>query len=252
MHAIRYSESRDEIYVTNPFAQAVLTFRGGANGQEPPIRIIQGPRTHLDSPETLEVDEVHKEILVPQKDGVLVFPLTANGDVAPLRVLHSGEKFPWKAVGGIAVDPLHNVLVIAGKIPEDENRSAAGNVYGGITESLLIFDRLAQGEAKPLRVIRGTKTGLHHIRQMAMQPKGGWMIVTDEFDGSIPEPPGTFVGVWNINDDGNVPPRWKIEGKPSNGMKKPHGIALDPRYKELIVADMRLNAVLTFYFPEIF
>mgnify|MGYP003395057452 CR=1 FL=1 len=61
-----------------------------------------------------------------------------------------------------------------------------------------------------------------------------------------------FVGVWSINDSGDVPPRWKIDGKLSNGMQKPHGIALDPKHKEVVVADMRLNAILTFYFPEIF
>ena len=35
-------------------------------------------------------------------------------------------------------------------------------------------------------------------------------------------------------------------------MKKPRGVAFDPKHKEVIVSDMRLNAVLTFYFPEIF
>jgi hypothetical protein len=30
------------------------------------------------------------------------------------------------------------------------------------------------------------------------------------------------------------------------------GVVLDSKHKELIVADMRLNAVLTYYFPEIF
>src|SRR3989442_7829747 len=57
-------------------------------------------------------------------------------------------------------------------------------------------------------------------------------------------------GVWRINDNGDFPPRWKIEGKESNIMKKPRGVALDPKHKEVIVSDMRLNAVLTFYFPE--
>jgi len=35
-------------------------------------------------------------------------------------------------------------------------------------------------------------------------------------------------------------------------MKKPRGVALDAKHREVIVSDMRLNAVLTFYFPEIF
>ena len=251
LHAIRYNERRDEFYVANPFAQAILTFRGGANGQEPPIRIIQGPKTRLEMPDTLEVDAVHNEIIVPQQDEVLVIPLTATGDVAPLRILQGGPKNGWRsASGGIAVDPVHNVLVVVGTILA--NDKVWDSPYGNRRESLLIFDRLANGEVKPLRVIRGPKTGMHAIRQIEIQPKDGWIVISQMTSGEIPEPEGTFVGVWSINDNGDVPPRWKIEGKPSNGMKKPHGIALDPKHKEVVVADMRLNAVLTFYFPEIF
>jgi hypothetical protein len=251
MHAISYSERRDEFYVTNPFAAAVLTFRGGASGQESPIRIIQGPHTRLDNPATLVIDEVHDEILVPQKDDILVFPLTGNGDVAPLRILHGGTKNGWTTgSGAIAVDPIHNVIVSAGMLTSDMKTWRSS--YEVSLDTLLIFDRLADGDVKPLRIIRGPKTGMHAIRQMQIQPKDGWIVLTQMTAGEIPEPEGTFVGVWSVNDNGDVPPRWKIEGKPSNGMKKPHGIALNFRNKEVVVADMRLNAVLTFYFPEIF
>jgi hypothetical protein len=47
MHGFAYDEPRDEIIVTSPLAQAVLVFRGGANGEEPPLRVIQGPRTRI-------------------------------------------------------------------------------------------------------------------------------------------------------------------------------------------------------------
>ena len=250
MHDIRYNETRDEMYVGNPFAQAILTFRGGANGQESPIRIIQGSKTMLDAPDTLEIDVVNNEILVPQGDEVLVFPLAANGDVAPLRVLRGGSKVGWRSGGGIAVDPVHNVLVTDGMITGADR---ANTRYREGRDSILIFDRTANGETKPLRVIRGPKTGIHAIRQMQVQPKGGWIIISQITDGSIPEPEGTFVGVWSINDNGDVPPRWKIDGKGGSiVMKKPRGVTLDAKHKEVIISDMRLNAVLSFYFPEIF
>lgn len=252
LHAIRYNESRDEFYVANPFAQAILTFRGGATGQEAPIRIIQGSKTRLEMPDTLEIDPVHNEIIVPQEDEVLVYPLTANGDVAPIRILHGGRNNGWRsASGGIAVDPVHNLMVVAGTVLGDSNMWHSP-YEGDNRESLLIFDRLADGDVKPLRIIRGPHTGMHAIRQMEIQPKGGWIVISQMTSGEIPEPEGTFVGVWSINDSGDVPPRWKIDGIISNGMKKPHGIALDPKHKEVVVADMRLNAILTFYFPEIF
>ena len=250
MHDIRYNEDRDEFYVTNPFAQAVLTFRGGADGQESPLRVIQGLKTKLISADTLEIDTMHNEIFVPQGDEVLVFPMMANGDVAPIRVVRGDAKVGWKSGGGVAVDPVHNLLITDGTI-EAEGQGYRTTYRQG-RESILIFDRTADGEVKPLRVIRGPKTGIHGIRQMQVLPKGGWIVITQITDGGIAEPEGTFVGVWSINDNGDVPPRWKIEGKGNNVMKKPRGVALDPKHKEVIVSDMRLNAVLTFYFPEIF
>jgi hypothetical protein len=249
MHDIRYNEARDEFYVNNPFAQSILTFRGAADGQEAPIRVIQGPKTKLISADTLEIDTVNNEIFVPQGDEVLVFPMTAEGDVAPIRVVKGGAKAGWRTGGGVAVDPVHNLLVTDGTV---EVEGGYRTTYRLGRESILIFDRTANGEVKPLRVIRGPNTGIHGIRQMQVLPKGGWIVISQITDGGISEPEGTFVGVWSINDNGDVPPRWKIEGKASNIMKKPRGVALDPKHKEVIVSDMRLNAVLTYYFPEIF
>src|SRR2546421_12627836 len=87
MHDIRYNSVDDEILVPNPFSNAILTFRGGADGQEPPIRIIQGPNTELNGPDRLDIDGVHGEIFVPGRGNVLVFPLAGNGEVLPKRVI---------------------------------------------------------------------------------------------------------------------------------------------------------------------
>ncbi len=251
MHGIRYNPNRDEFYVGNPFGQALLTFRGGANGQEAPIRIIQGPKTLLENPDTVEVDPLHDELITPEPTKVLFYAATATGDVAPIREFHSPAKNGWRTAGGIAVDPIHNVIAFAGTVMGDAKKGYS-SPYGDNREALLIFDRTASGEVQPLRVIRGPHTGMHAVRQMEMQPKNGWIVITQMTSGETPEPEGTYVGAWNINDSGDMPPRLKIEGKPSHVIKKPHGIALDPNHKEVVIADMRLNAVLTFYFPEIF
>ena len=88
MHGIVYDPIHDEFTVPQQFGQAILTYRGAANGEERPIRIIQGPHSQLDAPEHLEVDPVHNEIFVPTYDGaVLVFARGGQGDVAPIRVL---------------------------------------------------------------------------------------------------------------------------------------------------------------------
>src|SRR5439155_1156691 len=96
--------------VNNPFAQAVLVFRGAAQGEEPPIRIIQGPKTELSDASRLAIDPVHDEIYVPGGAGrILVFPRTANGDVSPVRVITSPE---MRNAGSLVVDPVHNLLIV--------------------------------------------------------------------------------------------------------------------------------------------
>ena len=250
MHDIRYSHKRDEMYVANPFAQAILTFSGDSGGNKPPIRIIQGPKTQLGGIDTLEIDDLHDELLVPDGNDIVVFPIAGNGDVAPLRTLEGGDQVGWESGSGIAVDNVHNFLATDGTITGEDDYK---NPYPNGRDSIFIFDRTAHGSSvKPLRTIRGEKTGIMGIRQMQIWPKGGWIIISQITDGGIAIPEDTFVGVWSVYDNGNVPPRWRIDGKASNIMLKPRGVTLNPNHKELIVSDMRLNSVLTFAFPEIF
>ena len=62
MHSIAYNERRDEFVVPQPFAQALLTFRGAANGEEAPIRVIQGPKTMLVEPDRLALERYAKSL----------------------------------------------------------------------------------------------------------------------------------------------------------------------------------------------
>ena len=49
MHGIAYDATHDEVVVPVALADAVLVFRGGADGSEAPIRVIQGSE-HQDDP----------------------------------------------------------------------------------------------------------------------------------------------------------------------------------------------------------
>lgn len=236
MHDIRYDPIHDEILVGNPFAQALLVFRGGAGGDEAPIRIIQGPHTQLRAPDRLDVDPVNNEIFVPNYDSILVFAREATGDAAPIRVIRGPDTL-LRTARSVAVDTVNQVIAVA--------------FYGQGDAGLQVFNRTDNGNVKPRTVIRGPKTEMLKLDQIQVYPPRGWILVTQITEASDPEPENPFVGIWSIHDNGDVPPRWKIGG-PRSTLKKPRGIALNPRNKELIIADMRLNAVLTFYFPEIF
>ena len=240
MHDIAYDAIHDEFVVTNPFAQAVLTFRGGAEGEEPPLRVIQGPSTMMDGPDRLGIDPVNNEIYIPESDRVMVYPREANGDTAPIRVLR-GPDTMLRNTGGVTIDPVHDLLIVG--IQHRGGTSPPG--------ALLIYDRTANGNVKPKAVISGPKTRIIRINQLRVYPPKGWIIAAQPGLSAEQEPEDVFIGVWSINDNGDVPPRWTIGG-PMSTLKKPRGVALDPKNKELIVADMRLNSVLTYYFPEIF
>jgi hypothetical protein len=232
MHDIRYNDVDDEIIVPNPFANAILIFRGGANGQEAPIRVIQGPNTQLGGASRLDIDTVHREIFIPGGGGVLVYPLDGNGDVPPKRVLRGPDTYI--AGGSIAVDPINNLMALPGR-----NRS------------IVIFDRTASGNTKPLRIIEGPNTQIDRINQMQIYPEGRLVMIAMPGQQLLMEPPRVFVGIWSLDDDGDVPPRWTVNGDQTT-LKKPFAIAINPEHKELYVTDMRLNGVLTFSVPEIF
>jgi hypothetical protein len=245
MHDIRYDAVHDEFLVSNPFAQAILVFRGGANGEEAPVRTIQGPLTQLNNPDRVGVDPIHNEIFVPAGDSVLVFPREATGNVAPIRIIKGPDTKLTKAApfdaGLVAIDPLRDLLVVSTKPDYRES----GFSY------MLIYNRSANGNAKPLRIIGGPKSYTARIMQIQVYPAKGWIVAAQPGPAGQ-EPKGFYVGVWSINDNGDVQPRWRIGEGPKSEMKKPIGVSFDAKHKEIFVTDMRLNAVLTYYFPEIF
>jgi hypothetical protein len=255
MHDIRYDAVNDEILVTNPFAQAILVFRGNADGNATPIRIIQGPKTKLGGVDRLDVDAVNNEILVPDGDRIIVYPRAANGDVAPLRIIE-GDKTHLRSATTLSVDPVHNLLAVglnkAGRavtVNADGSMSAQSSDADG---ALMVFNRTDQGNVAPRTLVRGPKSGIVRITQMAVYAPRKFMIATQPGEITDMEPEDAFVGVWSLDDNGDVAPLYRIGTGPKTTMKKPRGVVLDPKNKEMIIADMRLNAVLTFSFPEIF
>jgi hypothetical protein len=236
IHGIHYDDRHDEIVVGNPFAQSVLTFRGGADGEEAPIRVIQGPQTQLGYPDKLALDPVHDEIFVPNGDAVVVFSRQATGNVAPIRVLKGPDAL--RSASEIAVDPVNNLLLVTGT-------PATGRPSGQV----MIFDRTAQGNTRPLRVIRIPYVG--GGGRLQVYPPRGWILVVVRQSGEDRATNRSFVGVWSINDSGAVPPRWMIGG-PGGDLLRIWDLALDVKNKMVMISDMALNAVLTYSFPEIF
>ena len=167
MHGFAYDPIHDEIIVSSPLTQGILVFRGAANGEEAPIRIIQGPHTRIvgtaeGGNDKVSVDGVNNEILLPvgtgtsrenrnpvAENGVLVFARDANGDIAPKRIL-AGPDTQIRGVNAVAADPVHDRLIVNS---------------GG---ALLIFARTASGNTN-----RADYTRDHFVR---LAVGAGWLL----------------------------------------------------------------------------
>ena len=246
MHGFGYDPIHDEIVVTSPLTQSILIFRGSAKGEEPPVRVIQGPHTQIlgtagGGLDRVSVDPANGEILLPiapggtvAEGGLLVFDRLANGDVAPKRVLIGVR-------GAVAVDAVHNLQIT--------NSGTA----------MQIFDRTGSGNDKPKAVIQGPKSLMATISSFQVYGPKGWIIGgCDRAAGMAGSSPA--VCAWSVNDNGDASPRWKIPVQQLTGYA-PSGIALDPIHKEIILsaAGQRIrppsgimNTVITFSWPEIF
>ena len=211
----------------SPFAQAVLVFRGGADGEESPIRVIQGPRTQMvtagNGVDKVAIDPVNGEIFVPTRlDQVLVFDREANGNVAPKRVLGGPDTGNLGAT--IRVDAERDLLYVSGR------------------GAVLVFDRTASGNTPPRAVIPGPSSN-----QFALYND---LIVTPRADG--------YLYAWSIhNTAADLPPG--EDPKPVLKIPAPLGprahqlgIVLDPVHKEVIIGSGAGNQIRTFSVPEIF
>jgi DNA-binding beta-propeller fold protein YncE len=250
MHGIAYDDVHDEMIVPVHLAGAVLVFRGNAKGEEGPIRVIQGPHTQILRPETVTVDVPHGEIIVGEDGGkdILVFRRDAEGDAAPIRIIR-GPKTGLDEVRGVAVDAARNVIVVS-------SYSRKG------TTGLFIFNRTDEGDVLPKAIIAGPRTGILRVRQVEVDPDRGKIFVAVKnnvesyrFDAASPSPWNSqelgFIGVWDITDDGDVPPRAVIKG-PASGIVWPAGVALNPKGREIYTIDSVRNGMFTFSVPEFF
>ena len=240
MHGLAYDDLHDEIVVPVALSGAVLVFRGGATGDEAPLRVIQGSKTGMIRPQTVEVDPVNNEIVAADSSSraILVYDRMANGNVEPVRKI-GGSKTLFRDIIGIAVDAKRNLIIAS-------TRSTDG--FSGI----LMFDRMANGDVAPVRKIGGPMTGaLGAFRQLKVDSERGMVYlavqsypprianaaesgrpvhqrgVAEEAAGSRkprredrpardPFTSAGFIGAWSLDDDGDVPPRAIIRG-PSVG-----------------------------------
>jgi hypothetical protein len=145
----------------------------------------------------------------------------------------------------MAVDPVNNVIAVG-----QFKRTPDNNV------KTLFINRTDNGDVAPIGeidvpgIIEGTRQG-QYIDQMQTYPPKGLVIAAVPGGDYSWQKTDPFVGIWSIHGRGTVQPLFKLGGKKTTFLR-PRGVVLIPRSKEIAVADMRENALKTFFVPEVF
>ncbi len=122
---------------------SITVYSRDAQGNVAPLRTIEGPKTRLNWPSHLAVNEERGELYVANDidDSILVFRVTDQGDVSPTRMIR-GPKTGLKNPAGLAVDL--------------KNREVWATNMGNHTAT--VYPLLADGDVPPLRTIRSGAT----------------------------------------------------------------------------------------------
>jgi 6-phosphogluconolactonase (cycloisomerase 2 family) len=197
-----------------------------------PKRVLGGLQTKLEFNCALYVDPKSGDIYSVNNDTVdtlTVFPRDAKGNVKPMRALHT----PHRAYG-IAVDEEAQELYLTIEHPPE----------------IVVYRKMANGEDKPIRTLKGDKTRLADAHGIAIDPKNGWMFVSNHGSASTPTKKGGWfdpptITVYPLKASGDTAPIRTIAG-PKTQLNWPAHVYVDAEHGELYVANDGGDSILVF------
>lgn len=216
---ITVDEAAQEVFLTVQHDSAIVVYRKGASGEEPPLRLLQGNRTRLADPHGIAFDP---------KRGLLF--VTNHGSVHESRADAADFLTP--------AERAERAKLV--NFPLDRDFAVPGSGRT-LPPAITVYAKNATGDTAPLRVIEGPRTGLNWPTGIAVDAERGEVYVTNDTTDSIL--------VFDADASGNVAPKRTLKGA-RTGLKNPTGLALDLKNNELWVANFgghtatayRLNA----------
>jgi hypothetical protein len=198
------NEEAGEFYLTIQHSHSVVAYKKGAAGDDDPIRLLQGNQTQLADPHGIALDTKNKLMFVSN-----------HGSVRTLLP------------GGGETDRRKNW-------PMQRTEVGSGRMQGS---AITVYPIDAQGDVKPLRVIKGPRTQLNWPIGMAVDSERRELFVANDA--------GDSVLVFRIDADGDTAPVRTIQG-PRSRIKNPTGMFLDTKNNELWVANFGSHSLTVF------
>ncbi len=222
-----------EMFVGTALGGGVLVFPDDADGETEPLRRVSAPGEFGFTVLAVAVDPVNEELLVlraasedenrdPVDTGVLVWDLDATGVVEPERVI-AGPRTGIPVGGapnGLAVDPLNDEIYVAERA----------------TSTILVYDRLADGDVAPIRTLVGEATGIFRPQTVFVDPTADELYVLQPpFDLGF-----AALLVFGRTDAGDVEPRRAVA---IDAFMSTKGLFVDVEARLAYIADAGSDAV---------
>ena len=203
----------DEIAVTVEQINKVLVYRRLAEGDEKPLRIIQGPDTGLADPHGIFIDAENNEIVVANHDSYHDASSSQEQSTTVQAELARGN-----ATLSVPVERI-------------EPRTSNGKF---VEASITVYSRTAKDNASPARVIRGPRTELSLPMKVYVDTVHNELFVANSGSNSIL--------AFSRTANGNVAPLRKIEGDATK-LKKPVGLFVDTKNDEVWATSPELHSI---------
>lgn len=222
-----YEPVADELYVSDFRGQTIRVYPVGANGDATPRRELSALGTQVRA----AIADYGLDTLVAIVGNccIATWPRTASGSAAATRLITS--------LGANNVTQLNNPVSLALSPALDELIVGDSDKAAPFAPKVLFFDRLANGNVAPKRVLQGELTRLERVSYLALDATQGDLYVAAA-SGSGGTTSARIL-VFKAFDGGNVPPVRTIEGALTglelNGGDSVRGLAVDAASGRLLV-----------------
>jgi DNA-binding beta-propeller fold protein YncE len=228
--AMALDNENQELFLSVQYPPQVAVYRKGASGDEKPKRLLIGDKTRLSDSHGMAIDTKNKLLFVNnwgnisdyrvpgsgrfEPPSITVYPLNADGDTAPLRVIQGAKtQLDWPAA--MSVDPGTGDLYVA-------------NDMG---QSMIVFHGTDQGDVAPTRVVKGPKTGLSYPTGVFVDAQNKEVWVSNLGNSSAT--------VYPLTASGDAAPlriiRSGDENKQSLRFGKTQALVYDPMREQILV-----------------
>jgi 6-phosphogluconolactonase (cycloisomerase 2 family) len=239
--AMAVDEEKQEMYITVQHANSVYVYRKQAEGEEKPLRVLQGLDTQLEDPHGLAIDTKNKLLFVAnygnakasvppppgspagtrpvvygkfEQPSITVYPLDASGNTKPLWTIE-GPKTLMNWPSHLALHEGRQELFLA----------------NDADDSVLVFRATDKGDVAPIRVIKGPNTGIKHPPGLTLDTKLDELYIANMGKASVT--------VFPVTANGDVKPTRTIRAGPADRLAlnigNPGAVGYDTKRDQILV-----------------